>query len=190
MVLFEVRERWSDRELIAAIADRDGEACTVLYRRHLARVLAYLVRETRNPELAADIAGEVFATVIVAARRYRPETDSAAPWLIGIARNTLAASRRRGRVQDRARRRLEIEPIDFDDDDSGETDAIAGRAGSNVLDLVAGLPSDERHAVEARVVHERSYSEIAAQLHCSEMVVRKRVSRGLGRVRRRLEGGR
>src|SRR6202020_1401492 len=129
MVVLVVRERWSDRELIAAIADRDGEACTVFYRRHLARIVAYLMRETRDPELAADIAGEVFATVIVAARRYRPETDSAAPWLIGIARNTLAASRRRGQVQARARRRLAIEPIEFDDDDFSETEAIADRVG-------------------------------------------------------------
>jgi len=190
MLLSDVRERWSDRELVAAIAERDGEACTVFYRRHLPRTLAYLVRETHDPELAADIAGEVFATVIVTARRYRPETDSAAPWLIGIARSTLAASRRRGRTQDRARKRLQIEPLEFDDDDYAETDAIAGRAGpgAGVVELVAGLPDDERHAVEARVVHERSYSDIAQQLHCSEMVVRKRVSRGLGRVRRRLEG--
>jgi len=184
----EVLERWSDRELIAAIADRDGEACTVLYRRHLARVVAYLMRETGDPELAADIAGEVFATVIVAAHRYRPETESSAPWLIGIARNTLAASRRRGRVQAAARRRLQIEPIEFDDDDFAETDA--GSVGTSVVKLVEELPANERLAVEARVVHERSYSDIAAQLRCSEMVVRKRVSRGLGRVRRRLEGGR
>jgi RNA polymerase sigma factor (sigma-70 family) len=110
--------------------------------------------------------------------------------LIGIARNTLAASRRRGKVQDRARRRLAIEPIEFSDDDVGETEAIAARVGTNVVDLVAELPTDERHAVEARVVHERSYSDIATQLHCSEMVVRKRVSRGLSRVRRQLEGDR
>lgn len=188
MVLSEVRERWSDRDLIAAIAARDGESCTVFYRRHLPRVVGYLLRETRDPELAADIAGEVFASVIVAAHRYRPESESAAPWLIGIARNTLAASRRRGRVQDRARRRLAIEPIGFDDDDHAETDAIAGRAGvAEVVQLVEDLPGAERHAVEAHVVHERSYSDIAAQLHCSELVVRKRVSRGLGRVRRRLE---
>ena len=127
MLLSEVRERWSDRDLVAAIAERDGEACTVLYRRHLPRTLAYLVRETRDPELAADLAAEVFATVIVAARRYRPESDSAAPWVIGIARNTLSASRRRGRVRDRARRRLQLEPIEFDDDDFAETDAIAGQ---------------------------------------------------------------
>jgi hypothetical protein len=40
MVRVEVRERWPDRELIAAIADRDGEACTVFYRRHVARIVA------------------------------------------------------------------------------------------------------------------------------------------------------
>src|ERR1700722_3124814 len=120
MVRLEVRQRWSDRELIAAIAERDGDACTVFYRRHLARIVAYLVRETHDPELAADIAGEVFATVIVAARRYRPETESAAPWLIGIARHTLAASRRRRKMQDRARRRLAIEPVECEDEDVDE----------------------------------------------------------------------
>jgi RNA polymerase sigma factor (sigma-70 family) len=70
------------------------------------------------------------------------------------------------------------------------TSTAGDRAGTNVVELLAELPTDERHAIEARVVHERSYSDIAAQLHCSEMAVRKRVSRGLGRVRRRLEGGR
>jgi DNA-binding GntR family transcriptional regulator len=57
MVLLVARERWPDRDLIAAIADRDAEACTVFYRRHLGRIVAYLNRETRDPELAADIAG-------------------------------------------------------------------------------------------------------------------------------------
>ncbi len=188
MTLPEARERWSDRDLIAAIAARDGEACTVFYRRHLARTVAFLMRETRDPELTADIAAEVFAAVIVAARRYRPETGSAGPWVIGIARNTLGASRRRGRVEDRARRRLEIEPIEFDDGDLDQTEAMADRAGAGVVELVEALPSEERHAVNARVVQERSYSDIAEELQCSELVVRKRVSRGLGRLRQRLEG--
>lgn len=39
------------------------------------------------------------------------------------------------------------------------------------------------------MLYERSYSEIAASLQCSEMVVRKRVSRGLARIRETLEGG-
>jgi RNA polymerase sigma-70 factor (ECF subfamily) len=52
---------------------------------------------------------------------------------------------------------------------------------------VETLPEAERHAIEARVLAERSYAEIAASLRCSELVVRKRVSRGLARLRRQLE---
>jgi RNA polymerase sigma-70 factor (ECF subfamily) len=186
MMRLESRERWSDRELIAAIAARDREACTVFYRRYLQRTVAYLMRETHDPEVTADLTAEVFAAVIVAAGRYHPETETAAPWVIGIARNTLGASRRRGRVEDRARRRLGLEPIELDDSDLDATEAIAGPECTGVADLVESLPSDERHAVKARIVDERSYREIAAELRCSELVVRKRVSRGLGRVRKRL----
>jgi RNA polymerase sigma-70 factor (ECF subfamily) len=38
-------------------------------------------------------------------------------------------------------------------------------------------------------VAERSYKDIAGELSCSEMVVRKRVSRGLSRLRRQLGRG-
>ena len=61
----------------------------------------------------------------------------------------------------------------------------AGGAG-RLARLVEQLPASERDAVRARVVEERSYSEIAGELRCSEMVVRKRVSRGLARVRQAL----
>jgi RNA polymerase sigma-70 factor (ECF subfamily) len=54
--------------------------------------------------------------------------------------------------------------------------------------LAAALPEAERDAVRLRVVEERTYPEIAAEMRCSEMVVRKRVSRGLSRLRRQLEG--
>ena len=103
--------------------------------------------------------------------------------MIGIARNTLGASRRRGRVEARIRRRLSMEPIELLDEDLEETERLAADGRLTVVELVQSLPADEREAVQARVVQERSYREIAAQLRVSELVVRKRVSRGLGRVR-------
>jgi DNA-directed RNA polymerase specialized sigma24 family protein len=48
------------------------------------------------------------------------------------------------------------------------------------------LPADERRAVELRVIDERDYGEIATELRCSELVVRKRVSRGLAHLREQL----
>jgi RNA polymerase sigma-70 factor (ECF subfamily) len=181
------REDPTDSELLAAIAERDQQACAAFYRRHLQRTVAYLMRETRDPELAADLTAEVFASVIASARRYKPQTETAAPWVIAIARNVLANSRRRGRVQDRVRRRLAIEPLEFDDGDLETTESLAAKGMGPAAELVDALPVGERYAIKARVLDERSYSEIAASLHCSEMVVRKRVSRGLARVRHVLE---
>ncbi len=40
--------------------------------------------------------------------------------------------------------------------------------------------------VRARVLEEQSYDEIADQLRCSSAVVRKRVSRGLARIREQI----
>ena len=182
-------EEWLDSELLKAIANNDQQACAVFYRRHLSRTVAYLMGEARDPELAADLAGEVFASVIVSARRYKPQTETAAPWVIAIAHNVLANSRRRGRVQDRVRRRLAIEPLELDDGDLERTESLSANGTGPVTELVEALPVGERHAVKAHVLDERSYSEIAASLDCSEMVVRKRVSRGLARLRHTLEGG-
>ena len=52
--------------------------------------------------------------------------------------------------------------------------------------LVELLGSDQRDAVRAHVVDDRSYAEIASAQHVSEAVVRKRVSRGLASVRERM----
>ena len=41
--------------------------------------------------------------------------------------------------------------------------------------------------MRARVIDERDYADIAKDMRCSEAVVRKRVSRGLGTMRARLE---
>ena len=53
--------------------------------------------------------------------------------------------------------------------------------------LLAALPSDQREAVQARIVDERSYADIARELKTSELVVRKRVSRGLATLREQVE---
>jgi RNA polymerase sigma-70 factor (ECF subfamily) len=106
--------------------------------------------------------------------------------VLGIARNKLLESRRRGRVEDRARRRLAFEPEVLDDDDLARVDELAAAGGQPVLALVEQLPGPQREAVRSRVLEEREYGEIARTLGCSELVVRQRVSRGLARMRDQL----
>jgi RNA polymerase sigma-70 factor (ECF subfamily) len=174
-----------DAVLVAAIACGDEAAFSALYRRYLPLVTRWCLRETANRELAADLTAEVFAGALRSARRYRPERGTVAAWLVGIARNKLRESRRRGRVEDSARRRLGMEPIAIADADLERVDELAGH---DLYGLLDGLSEDQREALLLRVVAERSYEEIAAQLRCSESVVRQRVSRGLKTLKSRLEG--
>jgi RNA polymerase sigma factor (sigma-70 family) len=177
------RDHWTDAALLSAISGRDGAAFAVFYRRHVPTVLAYLMRETRDPEASADLAAEVFAAVLLAAGKYVAQGESATPWVIGIARNKLLMSLRRGRVEARARHRLGFEAVALDDGDLQRITEVATSGSGPLLRLVESLPPDERLAVRSRVLDERPYREIATELQCSEMVIRKRVSRGLARMR-------
>jgi len=161
----------------------DPDAFTAFYREHAPALLGWLVRRTRDPETAADLCAETFAAALAGARRYDPERGPAVAWLYGIAHNQLAAAARRGAVEDRARRRLGMAPIELSDVAIERIEALAAAE-----DRLAALPPDQRDAVLARVVEERDYAEIAASLHTSESVIRKRVSRGLAGLRERTGG--
>lgn len=174
-------ERSSDEELLQACR-REPAAFGVFYARHEERMLRYFVGRVGDAEVAADLTAETFAAALAGAHRFRARKGPAAAWLFGIARNVLAASMRRGRVEARARARIGTPPLVLTDELVERIDALSGPA----LELVEGLPVDQKQAVRARVLDEREYPEIAKDLRCSEAVVRKRVSRGLAHLRDQL----
>jgi RNA polymerase sigma factor (sigma-70 family) len=183
-------ESWgsqSDDRLLAAAAVDPG-AFAEFYGRYERAMLAFFVHRTHEPELAADLTAEVFAAALAGVARFRPGGAPAAAWLFGIAKHKLAKSRRRGVVEDRARRRLGMPLLVLEDDDIVRIQSLAG-GGSNVAGLLDRLPAALRDAVGARVLDERSYEDIATELRCSPGVVRKRVSRGLARLREEFEEG-
>jgi RNA polymerase sigma-70 factor (ECF subfamily) len=154
------------------------------YRRNLDRVLAFCAKRTGEPELAADIAAEVFAAALIARRRYRAEQGSPETWLLGIAAHKLTDAQRRGHVERRAQRRLGIPRIEWTDEDLARVSALGD--GQPVVALLEQLTGEQRAAVHARVVEERSYEDVAAVLGVSEATARKRVSRGLATLRARI----
>lgn len=179
--------RWeseSDDRILAAAA-REPAAFAAFYRRYERAMLTFFRRRTGDAELAADLTAEVFAAALRACRRYRPGEAPASAWLFGIAQHTLARSRRRGMVEDRARRRLAMGPLVLEDEDLLRIDRLTA-GGDPATALLAALPADQRAAIRARVLGEESYAEIAERLRCSPAVVRKRVSRGLAALRDQL----
>lgn len=180
------REHEDEARLLADIARGDGVAFGAIYRRYLPIVVRWCWVQTGDRELAADLSAEVFAAALQSAGRYQPERGPAIAWLLGIARHKLLESRRSGRVESAARRRLGIGPLALTDEDLARVEELSSLDGA-AISLVDELPSEQREAVLARIVENRSYQELAAELRCSESVVRKRVSRGLRTLRARME---
>jgi RNA polymerase sigma factor (sigma-70 family) len=178
-----------DAELLAA-TPVEPEAFGAFYRRHVHAVLSYLVARTGRHEIAADLCAETFATALEEADRYDPARAPARAWLLAMARSRMLDSFRRGQVEDRARRRLGMPPRTLTDSDIERIDELVDASRAfNAEDLVGELPAEQRDAVLARVVDERDYGDIAAELEVSQSVVRQRVSRGLAYLRTRLQDG-
>jgi RNA polymerase sigma factor (sigma-70 family) len=178
----------TDRQLLEEARGGHGEVFEIVYRRHHAVVLAFLARRVQQPELAADLLAETFASLLALVRDpQRAVPPIPVAWLLVTARNLLIDSHRRGTVDDRARRRLAMRPVVLDDRDLERVEEISAQTDL-MRELALLLEPDQLQALQARVLDEREYAEIAAQLKCSESVVRKRVSRALGVLRRAMEG--
>src|ERR1700722_3245074 len=171
----------TDGQLLVATA-AEPEAFAVFYRRHVRGVLAFFRRRVGSAEVALDLTAETFAAALEAAPRYVPRPEPARGWLYGIAWNKLREARRLGHAEETARRALGMAPIVLTDEGIERIEAVAGAAA-----MLQALPAEQRNAVQARVLDDRSDDDIAAELQCSPGVVRQRVSRGVRSIRSRLE---
>jgi RNA polymerase sigma-70 factor (ECF subfamily) len=170
----------------ALLVARDPASFEQFYLRHVDTLLGFFSRRTRDAELAADLTAETFAAALAGRQRFRPQAGAASAWLFGIAMKKLADAQRRGYAERRARRRLGMERLELTDADIARIDALG--ESTHATALVEALGRDQRDAIRAHVIEERSYGEVAELQHVSEAVVRKRVSRGLAAVRHRMGG--
>ena len=175
-------EHRSDAELLVA-ARSCSEPFGVFYERHFASVLAFFRRRVRGPEEAFDLTAETFAAALASVPRFEPGPEPPQAWLFAIARHKLYEALRSGRIQDEARRALAMQPIQLDDE---AIEMLEVTASAPAIQALETLAPQQREAIEAHHLEERGYTEIAAELQCSESVVRKRVSRGLAALRAQL----
>lgn len=165
------------------LTPRDSAAFSVFYERHLRAVLSYLLSRTGNAEVAEELACEVFAAAFIGARTYDPKRGEPRAWLFGIAKITLLRSYNQHAVERSARLRLGVSVGSYSDEAWERAERRLDSSLPGLQATLERLTEAEREAVEARVVHERSYAEIAREQDTSEAAIRKRVSRGMNKLR-------
>jgi RNA polymerase sigma factor (sigma-70 family) len=172
----------SDAQLLRR-ARTDPEALGELYVRYRDELHRWF--RSRVPESdASELTAELFAQVALSLRRFHDEAaGSAAPWLYGIAKNLLRRYHERGRIESAARRRLGMPVRAYELDLDAIDDRLAAQ-GTGLASALETLPQGQRDALALRVVEERPYDEVAAELGCTETAARLRVMRALGKLAR------
>ncbi len=172
----------SDEELLV---DGGAHGFALVYERRYSLIRGYLRRRVGpHPDLALDLVAETFARALERREQFDPQRGTVVGWLLGIARHLLLEAVRQGRVADTSRRRLGMERIVVE---SEQLELIEHENTSELERSLERLPAEQREAIERRVLEEEPYALIAARIGCSEQVVRKRVSRGLAALRRRVQ---
>jgi RNA polymerase sigma factor (sigma-70 family) len=167
------------------VAQSAPSAFAEFYRDEAQGVLVFFVRRTFEVEVARDLTAETFAQAFEHRGRFRGTTAEAATgWLYGIARHQLSRYTRRGVVDRKAVGRLDIRVPAIADDDYERIVELAGLSElrERVAAAFSTLTTDQRDALQLRVIDEQPYAEVAASLGVSEQTARARVSRALLRL--------
>ena len=174
MKLGGVRER-SDRDLVRAARNGDGDAAAALFRRYWPTAWRAAFALAGRRALADDVASDAFERAFAALDRF-DDRRPFSPWLHRIVAN---------RAIDvlRAERRISgeelLEPVDHESDL-----AVADR---ELLSAVATLPLERRVVVLLRYGVGMTPKEIATALDLPVGTVNSRLARSLEQLRKSYE---
>ncbi len=168
----------SDRELLRRVGE--PEVFERFVRRHVSVVYRYVAVRVGASD-AEEITNDVFLVVFRQARRFTGDSESARPWLLGIATNLLRNHRRR---EARRLRRLAIVGLD-------EVDVAAPQRDLDGVDprLVAALARmrpRHREVLFLSAVAGLRVPEIAEALNVPEGTVKTWLHRARTRAAREL----
>ncbi|MFI5955561.1 RNA polymerase sigma factor [Cryptosporangium sp. NPDC051539] len=176
----------TDRQLWADAAAGNQDAFGTLFDRHAKAVYNHCFRLTGNWTLADDATS---ATFLAAWRRRRQVAlvhDSARPWLLTVATNTVRDERRSLRRRLSLLERLPAAPPAPDHADAVVERLAEEEQMARLLAATRDLPTAEREALALCVWSGVSYADAAEVLGIAEASVRSRVSRAKSRLTRAL----
>lgn len=175
--------------LLARIVERDEDALASLYDALLGRIHGLALRIVRRPELAEEVAEDVFWQVWRQAPRFDPSRGSAMAWITTMARS---------RALDALRRSASPEVHDDEalsataDEDGGESpfDAlVAIHEHAQLHCALAALDAQPRQLLALAFFRGLSHEEIALHTDLPLGTVKSQIRRSLQTLRRTMDEG-
>ena len=181
-----------DLDLLHRIVARDTAALAELYDRHSRLLFGLILRIVRNRAEAEEILQEVFVRVWTRAELYDQRLGSPTPWLVRLARNCAIDRLRARRIRDTAGSPVLDESAaapasSAADIQTPETIVLDAERRKTVVDALAGLPSEQRHLIEAAFFEGYTHSELAKRFGLPLGTVKTRIRSGMIAMRQRLE---
>lgn len=174
----------SDAALVVAIGRWRQDALAEAYRRHAGAAFALARRLLVDRELAEEVLQEVFLRLWNQPDRFDPERGTLRSYLLaqthGRAVDLLRSETSRRRREEREARETAEHGADI------EREVIDITVAEQVKGVVAGLPADERKAIELAYFGGHTYRQVAVLLDQPEGTVKSRIRSGLRRMRKGL----
>jgi RNA polymerase sigma-70 factor (ECF subfamily) len=172
-----------DQILVGRMAHGDHSALAGLYDATAPVVHGLVRRIVKDDSVAEEVTGDAYLQAWQQAARYDAGRGSALTWLPAIAR-----TRAIDRVRSGARSRHAAEPVeralDVPCQRPGPEDACSvAERRRQVQRALAGLPSEQRQAVELAFYEGLSHGEIAARLDLPLGTVKTRIRLGMTKLR-------
>ena len=150
------------------------EGFEAAYRELYAPICGYALRRVHEPEDAAEVIAETFATLWRFDRC--PQGDELRPWLFGVARRVIANQRRGERRRSALGERLAAHALPT-------ATTHAGEASSELALAFAALNESDQELLSLVAWEGLNREELAVALGTSRAVVRLRLHRARKRLR-------
>ena len=178
----------SEAGLLARVAAGDEPALAALYDRMAPLAYGLALRIVGGADAAEDVVQDAFLRIWHRADRYEPGRGDARPWILRVVRNVaidrLRTTDARVRAETRSQSDVTLAAVPEQPDETAARSQRARRLRS----ALAGLPAEQRRALEIAYFEGLSHSEIAARERMPLGTVKTRIRDGVLKLREQFMG--
>ncbi len=150
----------SSESLVARVRQGDDAAFRIIFERYARPLVSFIYDQTGERGLAEELTQETFVRAHRNINRLRDDTRLST-WLFGIAQNVVREAQRSRR---RKEKEVELEASNvslYDNQLSPDEQLLSKEFDNRIREALQSLDADKRLVFTLKVIHERSYEEIA-----------------------------